>query len=154
MLPFKANYKYILRKLLTIKQVKKISVNTKERVKGIIELYKNLRNTAKLVQEYIKRYYNKKRSKGPALKRGDKVWLLYKNFKSRRLSKKLDYIKLGPFKIAEKILEIIYQLDLLAKIKIYLVQHIIILEPAQGNTKLLVYKIDIYRGQKKDKWDI
>ena len=38
-----------------------------------MELYKNLRNTAKLVQEYIKKYYNKKRSKGLDLKEGDKV---------------------------------------------------------------------------------
>jgi len=36
----------------------------------------------KKVQERIKRYYNAKRSKGPDLKEGDKVWLLYKNFKS------------------------------------------------------------------------
>ena len=28
------------------------------------------------------------------------------------------------------------------------------LESAQGNIKLLVYKIDIYRGQEEDKWDI
>ena len=61
-----------------------------------------------MVQEYIKKYYNKKRSKGLALKEGDKVWLLYKNFKSRRLSKKLNYIKLGLFKIVIKILEVIY----------------------------------------------
>jgi len=49
------------------------------------------------------------------------VWLLYKKFKLRRLSKKLDYIKIGLFKIVVKILEVIYRLDLLAKIKIYLV---------------------------------
>ena len=49
------------------------------------------------------------------------MWLLYKNFKSRRLSKKLDYIKLGLFKIIIKVLEIIYRLDLPAKMKIYLV---------------------------------
>src|SRR6266566_8165280 len=108
-----------------------------------MELYRNLQETAKMVQEYIKRYYNKKRSKGPALKGGNKVWLLYKNFKSRQLSKKLDYIKLGLFKIAEKILEVIYWLDLLARIKIYLVQYVIMLEPAQRNIKLLMYKIDI-----------
>src|SRR6266702_2932654 len=111
-----------------------------------MELYKNLRNIAKLVQKCIKKYYNKKRSKGLALKEGDKVWLLYKNFKSRQLSKKLDYMKLGLFKIAERILEVIYWLDLLTKIKIYPVQYIIMLEPAQGNIKPLVYKIDIYRG--------
>ena len=38
-----------------------------------MELYKNLRNMAKLVQKCIKRYYNKKRSKGLDLKEGDKV---------------------------------------------------------------------------------
>jgi len=48
----------------------------------LINLYIDLIEIAKLVQEQIKRYYNAKRSKGPDLKEGDKVWLLYKNFKS------------------------------------------------------------------------
>jgi len=47
------------------------------------------------------------------------VWLLYKNFKLRQLSKKLDYIKIGLFKIVEKISEVIYRLNLLVKMKIY-----------------------------------
>jgi len=67
----------------------------------------------------MKKYYNLKKSKGLDLKEGNKVWLLYKNFKSRQLSKKLDYVKIGPFKIAEKNLEVIYRLNLPAKIKIY-----------------------------------
>ncbi len=74
-----------------------------------------------MVQKQMKRYYNKKRSEGLDLKEGDKVWLLHKNFKSRRLSKKLDYMKLGPFTVAAKVLKIIYQLDLPVKIKIYLI---------------------------------
>jgi len=48
----------------------------------LMNLYIDLKETAKLVQEWIKRYYNAKKSKGPDLKEGDKVWLLYKNFKS------------------------------------------------------------------------
>jgi len=79
------------------------------------------------------------------------VWLLYKNFKLRQLSKKLDYIKIGLFKIIEKISEVIYRLNLLAKIKIYPVQHIIILEPAYRDLIPLVYKKDTYRGQEEDK---
>jgi len=67
----------------------------------------------------MRKYYNLKKSKGLDLKEGDKVWLLYKNFKLRQLSKKLDYIKIGLFKIAEKISEVMYRLDLPAKIKIY-----------------------------------
>ena len=83
MLPFKVNYGYKLRILLILRQVKKTSTDTKERIKERIELYKN--------------------------------------FKSRRLSKKLDYVKLGLFKIVAKILEVMYRLDLPAKMKIYLV---------------------------------
>ena len=51
-------------------------------------------------------------------------------------------------------MEVIYKLDLLKKIKIYLVQYIIILKPVYRNHELLVYKEDMYRSQEEDKWDI
>jgi len=38
--------------------------------------------------------------------------------------------------------------------KIYSIQHIAMLELAYRNIKLLVYKADTYRGQKKDKWQV
>jgi len=94
----------------------------------------------------MKKYYNLKKSEGLDLKEGNKVWLLYKNFKSRQLSKKLNHVKIGLFKIKVKILEVIYRLNLLKKMKIYLVQHIIMLKPAYKDLKLLVYKIDTYKG--------
>jgi len=93
----------------------------KEKAEEFINLYKNLYKIAKLVQERIRKYYNFKKSEGLDLKEGDKVWLLYKNFRLRQLSKKLDYVKIGLFKIVVKILEVIYRLDLPVKIKIYLV---------------------------------
>jgi len=74
------------------------------------------------------------------------VWLLYKNFKLRQLSKKLDYIKIRPFKIIRKISKVIYRLNLLAKIKIYLVQYIIMLELAYKDLALPVYKENTYKG--------
>ena len=58
----------------------------------------------------------------------------------------MDYIRLGPFKIKQRILLVTYKLNLPAKIKIYPIQHIIILEPVHGNIKSPVYKADIYRG--------
>ena len=58
----------------------------------------------------------------------------------------MDYVRLGLFKIIAKFLEVIYRLDLLAKIKIYLIWYIAILKPAYRNIKLLVYKVDMYRG--------
>src|SRR6266700_2504976 len=41
--------------------------------------------------------------------------------KSRQLSKKLDYIKLKLFKVLRKVINIIFKLDLLVKMKIYLI---------------------------------
>ena len=70
---FKANYRYKLRILLTLRQVKKISSTAKERMETLINLYTYLIDTAKIVQQKIKKYYNIKRSKGLDLKEGDKV---------------------------------------------------------------------------------
>jgi len=84
-------------------------------------LYKNLYKIVKLIQEYIKKYYNFKKFKGLDLKEGDKMWLLYKILKLKQLNKKLDHVKIKLFKIIVKILEIIYRLNLPIKIKFYLV---------------------------------
>jgi len=73
MLPFKANYRYALRTLLLPRQVKKLNKVGKERAEKLMTLHKELYELAKIVQERIKLYYNKKRSKGPDLKKGDKV---------------------------------------------------------------------------------
>jgi len=58
----------------------------------------------------------------------------------------LDHVKIGPFKIIERISEVTYRLNLPVKIKIYLVQHIAMLEPVYKDLALLVYKEDTYRG--------
>ena len=81
----------------------------------------------------MKKYYDLKVFKSPDLKEGNKVWLLHKNFLNKRLSKKLNYVKLRPFTVKRKIIKISYKLDLLRKIKIYLVQYIAMLEPVYGD---------------------
>ena len=58
---------------------------------------------------------------------------------------------MGLFKIINKVIEVLYRLDLLLKIKIYLVHYIAILELVYGNHELLVYKQDIYKGREEDK---
>jgi hypothetical protein len=63
----------------------------------------------------------------------------------------LDYVKLRPFRISKKITEINYNFDLLSKIKIHLVQYIIILKPVYKNYKLPLYKADMYKRQEEDK---
>ena len=58
---------------------------------------------------------------------------------------------MGLFKIINKIIEVLYRLDLLLKIKIYPVYYIAMLEPAYRNYKLLIYKQNMYKGYKEDK---
>ena len=47
---------------------------------------------------------------------------------------------MGLFKIINKVIEVLYRLDLLLKIKIYLVHYIAMLELVYRNYELLVYK--------------
>ena len=58
---------------------------------------------------------------------------------------------MGLFKIISKVIEVLYRLDLLLKMKIYLVYYITILEPVYRNYELLVYKQDMYKGCEEDK---
>ena len=53
-----------------------------------------------------------------------------------------------------KVIKVNYKLDLLAKIKIYPVQYIAILKPVYREHELLIYKADIYRSRKEDKWEV
>ena len=58
---------------------------------------------------------------------------------------------MGLFKIINKVIEVLYRLNLLLKIKIHLVYYITILELVYGNYELLVYKQDMYKGYEEDK---
>jgi hypothetical protein len=83
-----------------------------------------------------KRYYNKKRIKGPILKKEDKVYLLRKNIKIKRLSSKLDFTKLGLFEIEEKKGSLNYKFRLLKKTRFYFVFYIVLFESANPKTPL------------------
>ena len=58
---------------------------------------------------------------------------------------------MGLFKIINKVIEVLYRLDLLLKVKIHLVHYIAMLELVYRNHELLIYKQDIYKGHKEDK---
>jgi hypothetical protein len=100
------------------------------------ELYNRLKWDIERLNKTAKRYYDKKRIKGPILKRGDKVYLLRRNIKIRRPSSKLDFIKLGPFEIEEKKGPLNYKFRFLEETRLYLVFYIGLLEPAHPKTPL------------------
>ena len=60
-------------------------------------------------------------------------------------------MKIGLFKIINKITEVIYRLDSLLKIKIYLVYYMAMLKPVYKNYKLLIYKQNTCKRHKKNK---
>ena len=81
------------------------------------------------------KYINKKRSKRLDFKKGRIVYLLRKNIKTKRSSNKLNYTKLKPFKIMKKLELVIFKLELLVYIRIYLVFYILLLEKILKNIK-------------------
>ena len=82
------------------------------------------------------KYANRKRIKGLTLKGGDKVYLLRRNIKSNKLTKKLKIVKLGLFKILRQKGPVNYELELPKKMRILLTFHVSLLEPATLDAKL------------------
>jgi len=99
-------------------------------------LYKDMQQKISEVNASIEKLVNNKRKDGPQLKKGDKAYLLIKNLKGIRLSRKLDHVKVGPFLIIRERGPVNYELQLLLDAKIYPVFYILILEPVDPNTPL------------------
>ena len=56
------------------------------------------------------------------------VYLIIKNITTKRLSKKLNYKYIGPYLVIKKISENNYELNLLLKVKVYLIFYISLLK--------------------------
>ena len=98
-----------------------------------------MRKELEFVANRIKEYYNRYQLEGPCLKRGDKVYLSVRNLYIKRPSKKLDFKKLGPFVIEEKISTSNYRLSLLDIIKVRTnVFYISLLELVPPDTRLAI----------------
>lgn len=72
---------------------------------------------------------NRNRIAARNFKKGDLVWLNYKNIKSLRPCRKLEFKKGGPFKIIEKVGNYAFKLSLPNTVKIHPVFHVSLLSP-------------------------
>ncbi len=84
-------------------------------------------------------YTNKKRLKGPIFKKGDKVYLSQHNIHTKQPNNKLDFKKIGPFLIKEKINDLIYELTLPEGMRIHLRFHMSLLKSTPTTIKLDIY---------------
>ena len=97
------------------------------------KLHETLRTEMVSAQLRMKEYYDKHRKPDPDLKSGDMVWFLPRNVHTTRPCKKLDYKKIGPFKILAKIGTSAYKLEFPPDMKIHNTIHISLLEPYEDN---------------------
>ena len=73
-------------------------------------------------QEVQVKAANKHQKKAPGFQIDNMVWLLTKNIKTEKLSKKLDYKMIGSYQVKESV-GWSYQLELLTSIKIHNMFH-------------------------------
>jgi len=100
-----------------------------ERMKKVTE---EMEAVLKAAARDMKRYYDA-RHRPPEFRVGDKVWLDTEDLTTERPSKKLDYKRLGPFKILQKVDNLAYKLKLPRLFKIHPVISASCLKPTKSD---------------------
>ena len=110
--PFYANYGYNPKFTVDLKKFDKYPVPAaQDMAQRLKTLHEDLVELIKVAQNQQARYYDAKH-KRIEYKVGDKVWLLSPNIRTQRPSKKLDWKRLGPYPILERIGTQAYRLKL------------------------------------------
>lgn len=137
--PFFANYGYHPKFTITIPRVSKDSFPVADRIKVLQDLYGKMKDNIKSALDRHAHHFDNKVMPQPNFQIGDKVWLDARNLRTARPSHKLDYKRVGPFPILEKINSRAYRLKIPKTMKIHPVFHVDLLEkyrpdPIPGRT--------------------
>jgi transposase InsO family protein len=104
---------------------------------GLKQLHLQLSRDIEFLNLRMKYYYDQSRQEAPDFQKGEKVYLLRRNIRTRRPSAKLDHLKLGPFEIDEKLGPVNYRLKLPDSMRrIYATFHVSLLERAPQNAEI------------------
>jgi hypothetical protein len=134
--PFFANHGY---NPTAYKQPRADTVKAQDaivRAERLKDLHSQLGLDLEFIEQKSTEYANKKRSQGPSLQNGDRVYLLRRHIKTRRPSDKLDFKKLGLFRVIERVSSVNYKLELPKTSKLHPVFHVSLLEPAKGTAQV------------------
>ena len=130
--PFYANYGFHPR--FDFNQLATAFNPAAERVARDLEkLHKDVKEQLETAQRTMKKYADIRRVQAPLFKPGNLVWLLRKFVKTTRPCEKLDYRKLGPYKVIEQINPVTFRLELPPSIRIHDAFHVSLLEPYEPN---------------------
>jgi hypothetical protein len=137
--PFFANLGYHPKFTVTVPRVSKNNTPLVDRVKSFHDLYAEMKENIKKALERHAQYFDAKVMPQPDFQVGDKVWLDARNLRTSRPAQKLDYKRVGPYPIVEKVGTRSYRLDLPKTMKIHPVFHVELLErlrtdPIPGRT--------------------
>jgi hypothetical protein len=133
--PFYANYGYQPTAYGETREAKNAPKATKM-AEQIKEIHEQLRTDLESVRQRMTHYANQKRMKGPSFKEGDHVYLLRKNIKTKRPNAKLDFKKLGPFRISKVVSQVNYELALPKNMQVHNIFHVALLEEAPRSVPL------------------
>ncbi|USP73296.1 Reverse Transcriptase [Curvularia clavata] len=135
--PHYANYGYEPVAHRDPKDIESIAVGADDKARLMRELHKELSRNIAHRNLTTSKAANKLRIEGPTFKKGDRVFLSRQNLKTKRPSKKLDNLRLGPFEILEKMGPVNYKLRLPPGMRIHNVFHKKLLEPAPPEAELM-----------------
>ena len=118
--------------LLNFRQSKVLADAAEKQIKTLRIVHNNIVR----MQQHSFKYVNKKRKIAPLLKKGNKVYLLTRNLKTKKSNKKLDHVKVDSFFIKKVKEPKTYELNLLKRTRVFSIFDISLLKPADLSTPI------------------
>ncbi|KAG9192563.1 hypothetical protein G6011_11297 [Alternaria panax] len=134
--PHYANYGYEPVAHRDPKDIESIAVSADDKARLMRKLHEELSKNIAHRNLTTAKAANKQRIEGPTFKKGDKVFLSRQNLKTKRPSKKLDNLRVGPFEVLEEMGKVNYKLQLPPGMRIHPVFHKKLLERAPPDAEL------------------
>ena len=131
--PFFANYGFHPRFSISIPG-NSVNPSAEGRARILADIHRDLSLELIHARDRYKAQADRHRSATPAFAIGDQVWLLRRHVDTTRPCGKLDYKKLGPFRIIECVNPVTFRLELPPHFRIHNVFHASLLEPYHPST--------------------
>jgi len=93
------------------------------------QIHEHLRVEMRRSQAVQEEEANRGRTPAPNIREGTQVWLDARHIRTTRPTRKLDWKRLGPFKVLRRISPYAYKLELPASIRIHQIQPVSLLDP-------------------------